>query len=312
MTNSPDRAWEQALQDSCGPFQVAWRRPYARGIGYIRGRATQGIGVHDIHTDAGSIHKQRQSVDWADDPHCFLVLQQRGGCHMNLQAQRLELQPGSLVLMDPAGDCSIEPAGLIQHLSITLDRQLVTQALRHTRHYSGRLYTESTTGRALLRWIQLLATPEHNGFGQEEGLAIQESLIALLTPCLKGDTTDTKGAVLLAEPTLRLHAESLVKEFIQLPELCPAFIAQRLGVSQRSLYRTFEQGGSSLCEMIKATRIARSADDLANPRQAHQSITSISMRWGFSDAAYFCRVFKQHFGMSPSEYRRNAIAPSVP
>ncbi|WP_371320965.1 helix-turn-helix domain-containing protein [Metapseudomonas otitidis] len=104
----------------------------------------------------------------------------------------------------------------------------------------------------------------------------------------------------------------MVKEFIQLPELCPAFIAQRLSVSQRSLYRAFEQGGSSLCKMIKATRIARSADDLANPRQAHQSITSISMRWGFSDAAYFCRVFKQHFGMSPSEYRRNAIAPSVP
>ncbi|WP_371320957.1 hypothetical protein [Metapseudomonas otitidis] len=154
MTNSPDRAWEQALQDSCGPFQVAWRRPYARGIGYIRGRATQGIGVHDIHTNAGSIHKQRQSVDWADDPHCFLVLQQRGGCHMNLQAQRLELQPGSLVLMDPAGGCSIEPAGLIQHLSITLDRQLVTQTrtalLRpplHRKHHRPGTTEMGTTAR---------------------------------------------------------------------------------------------------------------------------------------------------------------------
>lgn len=140
------------------------------------------------------------------------------------------------------------------------------------------LITESTTGRALLRWVQLLTPSEHNGFGQEEGLAIQESLIALLIPCLKGDTTDRRGAGLLAEPTLRVHVESLVKEFIQLTELCPAFIAPQLGVSQRSLYRTFEQGGSSLYEMIKATRIARSADDLANQRQAHQSITRISMR----------------------------------
>ena len=38
-----------------------------------------------------------------------------------------------------------------------------------------------------------------------------------------------------------------------------------------------------------------------------ESILSISERYGFSDQFYFSRKFKQKFGMSPREYRKNNI-----
>jgi AraC family transcriptional activator of pobA len=38
------------------------------------------------------------------------------------------------------------------------------------------------------------------------------------------------------------------------------------------------------------------------------SVSQIAYELGFNDPAYFCRVFKRHNGVTPSEFRRRGIA----
>jgi acetamidase/formamidase/AraC-like DNA-binding protein len=100
------------------------------------------------------------------------------------------------------------------------------------------------------------------------------------------------------------------------PELSPAQVARSEGISERYLQRLFEATGDSFSHYIRERRLHRSSVDLANPAQAHCSVSEIAFRYGFSDAAHFSRVFRDRFGMSPRAYRHqeaeqiNAVAIS--
>ncbi|KPB95219.1 helix-turn-helix protein [Pseudomonas syringae pv. maculicola] len=45
------------------------------------------------------------------------------------------------------------------------------------------------------------------------------------------------------------------------------------------------------------------ANDLREPLLVNRQISEIAWRWGFSDVAYFSRVFRQRYGLPAREYR---------
>ena len=47
--------------------------------------------------------------------------------------------------------------------------------------------------------------------------------------------------------------------------------------------------------------------DLKNPAQAQRTITDIAFSWGFNNGAHFSRVFREHTGLSPSDFRETAL-----
>jgi AraC-like DNA-binding protein len=49
---------------------------------------------------------------------------------------------------------------------------------------------------------------------------------------------------------------------------------------------------------------------LASPRFDHLRIGEIAYEVGFNDLSYFNRLFRRHFGMSPSEARQSASVAS--
>ncbi|KAF1072383.1 MAG: Transcriptional activator FeaR [Pseudomonas citronellolis] len=301
-------SWEQNLQDACGPFRVAWRDAEPQAVGMIHGRERQGIGVHHIHTNAQCMAKPRQSVDLADDSHCFIVLQQRGRCRMQLQGVQLELGPGDLLLMDAAGACTVEPLGLIEQVSLTLDRERVRAVLGGAQWLSGALHTASLSGRLLLNCVDYLASHDRPALQPGEGEAIQASLLSLLLPSLKASASLSLQHSALSAQLVRNRASELIERHLDCAELSPSFIAARLAISERSLYRAFQGHDRRVNELIKQRRLEKSAEDLANPHCLHDSVTAIAMRHGFSDGAFFSRAFRQHYGESPSEYRARRIS----
>ena len=100
------------------------------------------------------------------------------------------------------------------------------------------------------------------------------------------------------------------------PDLTPARIAQSEGISERYLQRLFEGTGDNFTHYIRERRLLRTSADLANPAEAHHSVSEIAFRHGFNDAAHFSRAFRDRFGMSPRAYRQqeaerlNALAMS--
>jgi transcriptional regulator GlxA family with amidase domain len=57
---------------------------------------------------------------------------------------------------------------------------------------------------------------------------------------------------------------------------------------------------------IIATSGLSARRDLEDPAFHHRSVAVLAARWGFFDAAHFSRVFRQHYGYSPSQRRPSA------
>jgi AraC-like DNA-binding protein len=89
-------------------------------------------------------------------------------------------------------------------------------------------------------------------------------------------------------------------------DLSSEFVAGRHGISARYVRKLFEQDGTSFTHFLLGERLTRVSRLLRDPRHAHQTIAQVAHSSGFNDISYFNRVFRRHFGATPSDFREGA------
>jgi AraC-like DNA-binding protein len=89
-------------------------------------------------------------------------------------------------------------------------------------------------------------------------------------------------------------------------DLSTEMIAARHGISPRYVRKLFEQSGSSFSGFVLAERLAKAQRMVIDRRCHHLNIAQIAHESGFGDVSYFNRVFRRHFGGTPSDFRETA------
>src|SRR5262249_40004391 len=101
---------------------------------------------------------------------------------------------------------------------------------------------------------------------------------------------------------VRRARDILHDRYRQPPDL--AGVAGEVGGHPRHLARVFRRlHGRTVGEYVPRLRIDSACRELARPGRP---LLAVALEAGFSDQAQFCRTFKQHVGMTPSEFRREA------
>lgn len=105
---------------------------------------------------------------------------------------------------------------------------------------------------------------------------------------------------------LQLALAHISKHFLRaLPE---SEVAQLCDMSPARFCREFKATfGETFLECLSRQRIAAAKRLLANPSM---SVTDVAVSVGFTDPSYFTRVFRKQQGISPSEYRSQAVMES--
>jgi AraC-like DNA-binding protein len=80
------------------------------------------------------------------------------------------------------------------------------------------------------------------------------------------------------------------------------------GLSRASLYRLFEPVGG-VGHYIRASRLSRAYQEIVAPQNGNRRAGHIAMRLGFPSAAAFNRLFRETYGLSPTQARERALAP---
>lgn len=86
--------------------------------------------------------------------------------------------------------------------------------------------------------------------------------------------------------------------------------ARTLGISPRHLRRMItDHVGVSPAEYVRVARFVRATHLIAGPSSA--TLGQIAQGAGYYDQAHFCRDFRVYAGMTPQQYRADAVGPVI-
>jgi AraC-like DNA-binding protein len=119
-----------------------------------------------------------------------------------------------------------------------------------------------------------------------------------------GANRETRELGLSAVAAARLAAAlAHIAESFTEPGLTLAAVAHRQGVSPRHLQRLLEKSGRSFTTHVNELRLQRAFALLTKPHARGRRISDIALQAGFSDVSHFNRLFRSHFGDTPSRIR---------
>jgi AraC-like DNA-binding protein len=104
-----------------------------------------------------------------------------------------------------------------------------------------------------------------------------------------------------------LRAKAFITERAADPQFSRDELAAFMGVSLRSLERLFAQFGTTLADDIWARRLAKAHVLLTTAHDRALSIGEIAARTGFSTQAHFSTAFRNYYGVTPRQLRKQSL-----
>ena len=112
------------------------------------------------------------------------------------------------------------------------------------------------------------------------------------------------------ERALRVQLRDEIERNLGSPSLTVARLSRSLGVSRSTLYRLLQDEGG-VQAYIRTRRLEKVAEALRR-EGGRGTISALAERWGFCDAAYLGRAFRETYGMTPGDYHAmHAAHPRV-
>jgi AraC-like DNA-binding protein len=103
---------------------------------------------------------------------------------------------------------------------------------------------------------------------------------------------------------LMVRIRSHIEENLMDPDLSPDSIAHH--ISLRYLHKLFHSGGTTVGTYVRQRRLAACRLDLGRSWNRRRTVAAVAQTWGFANPSHFSRLFRQTYGLSPSEWQASA------
>lgn len=288
-------AWETQIGDGfpLPTFSPAMTEDYR-----VRTRAARvrDVAIADIHAESG-IQTAGKLGGIEDQVRMWLV--ERGAWTIGgpLERGQHTVSAGQFLLRHVGRPSHFQTAPHTTARVVVLPAAVLNPLLRN-RIVTGP--TDSAEVRLLVAHANAVqvATPE---LGQAGVQAAQAAVIELAKAVARGRFDDVEP---LLAPALAQAAKDLAERRLADPELSPEMLARELHVSVRTLQRAFASTGESAAAYMRRRRLEEARLALTAPSN-RLSVTELAAYWQFADSSHFTRTFKQHYGLTPTEYARS-------
>lgn len=79
-------------------------------------------------------------------------------------------------------------------------------------------------------------------------------------------------------------------------------------MSPRNVHYVFDGEEETVCRFIRRRRLEESARAIVSTSHRGRTLTAIAADLGFDSATQFGRVFREHYGVTPREYRLQKLS----
>ena len=296
--------WRNLVTGIVGGFAVDTVRP-----GKFRGelRRFTHEGVDFIHIATGSHLARRDEAQAAAESRSdlFLNLQLEGTCRMTQNGRTEDLKAGDFMLCDAARPGEVLAEANHRSLSLRFPRELLGIPHGYLEQVTA-VRIQADTGLAPAVGAFLLnlhrTIPD---IGLRGRRAAVRHLLGLAGAMVQTQLEAT-GIRPQLDPQQALleRIDGYIEKHLSDPALDASSIAAAHFISYRRLHALYEGTGNTVAASIRARRLERCRQDLADPFLATIPVAAIAGRWGFSSASHFSQVFRVATGQTPAEYRQ--------
>lgn len=275
----------------------------ARSIGAVHITLSSSSAIKVSHTK----HHNGQP----SDDQLFVFMPLAGSKVLQQSGRQAVLWPGQLALIDPRlpHDASISDGSGM--LTLILDRQLLEQRLGAVQDLTARPVLPDTAEGQLASGYLNMISSQAGSLSSAAAELVQVQLLDLVALALGKSRGEQVSCGSSARLLVRTKLHAAIEARLSDPGLDTATIARAAGVSARYANVVLADENTSLGRLIQTRRLERCRTALADPAEAHRSVSEIAYGWGFSDMTHFGRRFRVAYGLLPSEFRRHARMESL-
>lgn len=251
----------------------------------------------------------RGSSEIARSPEHFHIISMHLGGEASLTARGNERQlaRGDVFLIDTMHEVRFGLERPYQHILVKVPTAWLNAHLPGPDRLFGSVLSHQNALARLSAGYLLTAFQMADQLPRSASAMFSQHLLELLSEAFAGAQPHDRVPTKEWQAVMFVHACRVIALKIGDAALRPNLIAAQLGISTRTLNRIFASHGETVMQHVLKERIKRAAKLLASPRQRHRSITEVALACGFNDLTHFGRVFTEHTGLTPSEWRRRVV-----
>ncbi|MFE7588437.1 AraC family transcriptional regulator [Kitasatospora sp. NPDC057512] len=125
-------------------------------------------------------------------------------------------------------------------------------------------------------------------------------LVVLVMELLQAEGEDLST---VPRSELLAQIQNHIEKHLTDPDLSPYSIARANHISVRYLHKIFQQEGTTVGQWLRQRRLESCRNDLRRTPNRRIAVSAVANRWGFVSASHFSRIFREEYGMSPSEWQ---------
>jgi AraC family transcriptional activator of tynA and feaB len=217
------------------------------------------------------------------------------------------LEPGDVTVTDSATSVAITTKEPYSTIGLTVPPDLMRSYIPDPQRIVGARFS-GKTGFSKIVSNMLLTMWEYAESENFEtvGADLAGNILAILAACCQ--MYDPQRGAQNADALAKQEKIKLaIKQSLHQPDLCVGELAKQFGCSVRYIQRLFSEEECTVSKYIRRQRLEGCKKQLADPAWLHHSITEIAFNWGFNSSAHFARVFKEEYGISAREFRKQAL-----
>tara|TARA_R110002050_G_scaffold71891_3_gene154678 strand:+ start:62254 stop:63273 length:1020 start_codon:yes stop_codon:yes gene_type:complete len=261
-----------------------------------------GMRLSPIKSNAIQLKRLRNEPTEVAQDCYFAVVLTSGNYTLEQGGREVSLQAGDMTLYDATEPHRIVMPQTSSKILISIPRTMLNQRIYNAGKLTAKIIpAHSGIGAVTSSFIQTTVN-QLNTLGKAQFLEMSAPILDMLALSLSQLSTEPAHLSDYQSLTL-MRVKQFINEQCEECDLNPELISIGVGLSIRYINNLFNSENTSMMRFLTQQRLAVAQRRLSNHLLNHKTITELAMQSGFNNMAHFSRIFKQHYGVSPRQFR---------
>jgi AraC-like DNA-binding protein len=265
-----------------------------------------GLRISEVRSEPATIRHTLSQVARSQESSFFLVLQLEGSSFNRQSDRDAQLLPGDFTLCASMLPYEMHLPATARRLVLGISESMLRRHLASPESVLGiRMSGNRGMSGLLADFVKSLWLSRLEPWDPSVTSRMSYTVLDLIAAAYSA-TPHSKYEPASLATAHRTRILSYIENHLRDPELDPTRIAQACRITPRYLHHLFAQESETVTQYVQRRRLEECARALIAAPVRARLVTEIAFDYGFNSLTHFGRVFRNHFGITPSEYRRAA------